>query len=297
MNFNIRKYNIVICFTIVLICLAVVFSSVDFSSKLKDPTKIDADVINADSNNQDPENNNSNSDTNSLGMPKLTNINNNMAYLLNALDILEKYDYNLTISSTIEGKSGNFGGTQKLVSKIYKLKDESYIVTDADGSQIPLGYGETYTEYTKLTNSSVSIKRKGGSAKTQKLTDYLSVRGVRPDTLPFVLNSKTVKISPKNDPTKTYLELTLTLTTNAYKDYLKQLEANGGEGSNPSIDSITLTLKINKTYGYIISATSKENYSISRNGMRATTNATVVYSFNYFGDFSSEIDKIKTQFN
>ena len=91
MGFNIKKYNIVICFTIVLICLTVVFSSVDFSSKLKDPTQLDAGSINADTEDPGIEGNDSSSaNTNSLGMLKLGNLSN-VGYLLNAIDMLEKY--------------------------------------------------------------------------------------------------------------------------------------------------------------------------------------------------------------
>ena len=296
MGFNIKKYNIVICFTIVLICLTVVFSSVDFSSKLKDPTQLDAGSINADTEEPGLEDNNSSStNANSLGMPKLSNLSN-IGYLLNAIEMLEKYDYGLTVSSTIEGKSMGVTGIQSLTSYIYKCGDTSYVYTDADGSKIPMGYGETYKEYMKINDSEISIKRDGSSIKTQNLTSYLSTHGERPDKLPFTLNSDTVKMTAKNNPSETYIELTLTLKPEAWTNYLLQLKANGGDGSNPKINSITLTLKINKTYGYLISVNSEESYNITRSGMTASTSAKVNYSFKYSNDNTSSIEEINNQF-
>ena len=296
MGFNIKKYNIVICFTIVLICLTVVFSSVDFSSKLKEPTQLDAGSINADTEDPGIEGNDSSSaNTNSLGMPKLGNLSN-VGYLLNAIDMLEKYDYGLTVSSKIEGTSMSVTGTQYLKSYVYKCGDTSYVYTNADGSQIPMGYGETYKEYMKINDSEISIKRDGSSIKTQNLTSYLSTHGERPDKLPFILNSDTVKMTAKNNPSETYIELTLTLKPEAWKNYLLQLKANGGDGSNPKISSITLTLKINKTYGYLISVNSEENYNITRSGIAASTSATVNYSFKYSNDNTSSIEEINNQF-
>ena len=73
------------------------------------------------------------------------------------------------------------------------------------------------------------------------------------------------------------------------------MEKTGGEGSNPKMSSITLTIRIDKSYGTIKSISAVENYTINRMGMEATAKSTLSFGFTYCQDYSSQIEKIETE--
>lgn len=311
MVFNKRKFNVIMCFTLVLICLAVVFSTVDVSSlqSMDDPDQSYAEPDNPNGGDEptDPTTPTDPSDEDEIpeedeGKFQKLNVTftNGWVALNYALGLLEDNDYKITFSQQIEAKDTTFNqtGTQKINKEIYNFGGIGYVKAIADGSDIPLGMGENYTDYIVVNSSSVDYKRDGGNLTTSSIDDYLAKYGYLPNGIPYTLNMSTASLSfnivrPKNG--SAYYELNLTLNSKAWAGYLVGLEATGGEGSNPQMQSIVLTIRIDKDYGYITSLTATEKYTIKRASFTANSNSTVMMQFSYYGDFQSKADEIKSQ--
>lgn len=299
MSFSKKKFNIIVCITLALISIVVAFSTIDFSSP-KHNTSIDqADAEtgddNKDGNNEKPgsDENTNQGKTDQEGMVKTNPSFTSGAQALSyALDMLNKYDHRITKSQAVDAKAGSIGGVQKLNEWIYNVGGNSYIKTVADGSAVPAGQGETYTEFKKIEGSNIAIKRNG--LTTQTTAQYLSVYGVLPNTVPYDMKAaiKTIPLL-KDDPGKSYYTVSVTLNASCWKNYVKCMTATGG--SAPSMKSITLTVKIDKSYGTISSVSAVENYNISRGGFNAEATATVSYVFDYSGNYSSAISAIESQ--
>ena len=297
------------CFTLVLICLAVVFSTVDVSSlqSMDDPDQSYAEPDNPNGGDEptdpttptDPSDEIPEEDEGKFQKLNVT-FTNGWVALNYALGLLEDNDYKITFSQQIEAKDTTFnqGGIQKINKEIYNVGGIGYVKTVADGSDIPLGMGENYTDYIVVNSSSVDYKRDGGNLTTSSIDDYLAKYGYLPNGIPYTLNMSTASLSfnivrPKNG--SAYYELNLTLNSKAWAGYLVGLEATGGEGSNPQMQSIVLTIRIDKDYGYITSLTATEKYTIKRASFTANSNSTVMMQFSYYGDFQSKADEIKSQ--
>lgn len=292
MEFESKKFNFIIISILVLICVVIVFCSVDI--KTNDNEQMGQ--IDADNNFDNSEENNDNmqGESEDIGMPELPGQLNGKSQLIYALDLLNKYNYKVDITQSIYGESGGFGGTQQLKFSSYYIDNIYYGKIVADGSDIPLGKGETYTMYYKYDDNYITIN-KNNSLNTGMINDYLNYNGVMPGQIPY--NFDKITTSVLNDPNASYYEISLTLNSSNWDNYLRYLSANGGTGSNPKINSINLTLKINKKYGYIISISCMEKYEISRSGFRASTTATINYKFTYGNNFEQEINDIKGKLN
>ncbi len=291
MEFESKKFNFIIVSILILICVVVVFCSVDIKSIDNGQMgQIDADNDNIQDNDDEIQIDN----TEEIGMPELPGQLNGKAQLVYALDLLNKYNYKVDISQSIYGEAGGFGGTQLLKFSSYYINNVYYGKIVADGSDIPLGKGETYTMYYKYDDEYITVN-KNDNLNTGVINDYLNYNGVMPGQIPYNFEGTTTSVL--NDPNASYYEISLTLNSDNWNNYLKYLSANGGTGSNPKINSVNLTLKINKKYGYIISISCTEKYEISRSGFRAKTTATINYKFTYGNNFEKEINEIKLKLN
>lgn len=298
MGFSKKKFNIFLCLTLVLISVVVACSTIDFSTPNQDISIDQADAeINpgtSDQTGSGSSNEGSNSTSNANGLQKVNQSFSSGAQALSyALGLLNKYDYRMIKKQAVDAKAGSIGGIQKVDEWIYNVGGKAYVKSVADGSDVPAGQGENYVEYKKIDGSNITIKRNGLSS--QPVSQYLSVYGVMPNVLPYDMNAavKTVPLL-KDDPSKSYYVLTVSLNSSCWKEYVKNLTASNG-GSGPSMKSISLSIKIDKTYGCINSITATENYEISRGGFAANAVGTISYVFDYAGNYGSAISAIENQ--
>lgn len=306
MVFNKKRFNIIVCLTLALICMAVVFSTIDYSAinGSKDPDQSYADNEDSDQTNpSDPSGNNpDNPSNNESDMPKLDSIITNGWTVFNyAMEILEKYDHRIICNQTIDAKDTTFnqGGIQKVYKEIYNIGGNSYVKVVADGSGVPLNMGENYTDYIVVNQNKIETKRDDNNSVNYSLNDYLAKFGILPNEIPYNLNKDSAKLNMnivKPTSGAAYYELTLTLSSSAWQGYLKSLSANGGAGSNPKINSIAITMKVNLNYGYLMSLTATENYTINRAGFTAVSNSNLTMAFTYSSNFENEIEEIKSKF-
>lgn len=301
MEFNKRKFNIIVAFTICLMCFIVGFSSLAIVTM--DNNEI-IDNTNAESGNEDNEGKEDLpedlSDDTSSGteVPVKTDIktapifNSSKKYVcLNyALSNLSKYSYKTTLTQNVISA----GQTQKITKYIYVCGEKSYSKTISSGYYNFKDYGYVESE------TSIKTKRDNGSVNTTSYANYITEYGFSLDQLPYVLNQSTCTIDKFNDDKLLdYYELSITLKDSAYKDYLVAIEANAPGQNNPKVSSISLTLIIDKEYGIIKSIKAKENYkiTISIAGISGEVScaSTVAYRFDYKNySNSSDVKEIKT---
>lgn len=304
MVFNSKKFNIFAGFTLILIAVIVGISVMGVSMVEKDVvTQVEGSTSEGDTTlNQDettseeviPEDE---TKVEEAGLKKLTSyFSNSWQALMYSLNLLE--DYNHSISSTQMVEAGTMGitGVQKINKNIYNVDGKSYIKAVADGSKVPMNYGENYTEFAVIDETTIGIKRIGGDAISQSLTSYENEYGIIPNALPYLLNKTTIEklSSLSNNPDLSYYEITATLNAKAWNGYLKSIAKSGGEGSNPKMASIVLKIKIDKTYGTIKSVTATETYTINRMGMTADAVSNINYNFTYCQDYSVKVAEIES---
>ena len=169
-----------------------------------------------------------------------------------------------------------------------------YVKAEADGSDVPMNQGETYVEYAKIEGSNITTKRVGESLTTQSTNSYKQKYGILPSDIPYEIDLKSLS-SLKNSPQSKYYEIDETLTAGEFSKYKKNITVTGG--SAPREMSITLKIKINKTYGYLESITATETYKIERAGFEASATSNISIKFKYSGIKTSAIEEIKSQLN
>ena len=305
MNFSNKKFNIIVCFTIALICLAVVFSSVEFdavangSNSPSDSIVGDGALAEPENPSEKPDGSENNSQENEENMPSLgVTITNGWTVFNYAMELLEKYDHRIEYRQTIKAETLGITAVQKINKNIYNVDGKAYVKVFNDGSGVPMNMGVTYNEYLVVNGDSVALRREGQNLNNYTMEEYLKKFGVKINQIPYDINQNSAKLSMRIVRPSfgaSYYELTFTLNSLAWKGYTKNLEANGGPGSNPKVNSITATLKINLKYGYIMSLSAQENYTISSSGFVADTNTTTILNFTYSSNYITEIDEIKSK--
>ena len=312
MIFNKKKYNIMVVITLTLICLATIFLTVDYSSIqiTKDPDQSYAedeqpgeDIGNEEQDKpSEPVEDEKENENEEDKFEKLNvSFNNGWSALNYALNLLNKYDYKIQLTQTINAKDTTFGqgGIQRISKEIYNVGGVGYIKSVADGSDVPLGMGENYTDYIVVNQTSVLTKRENGQTENYSVEGYLEKYGYLPNGLPYIINRNSAQlylsvINPK-DVGSSYYKLDITLNSKAWEGYLTNLEATGGSESNPQIKSIKVTIKIDKTYGCITSITATETYTIKRAGFTANVTSEIAMSYKYFGNYETATEEIKSK--
>lgn len=298
------------CLTLVLVCLAVVLTSVGQSAvERQDPSKINAEteaeedwggessvdeVVPSDDFEKSEEGKEQAQESQTQKAPNFSNGVQALAY---ALSQLEQNSYSIKYSQTVVGESIGVKGTQRINREIYNENGVSYIKAVADGSEIPMGLGETYTEFYYIDSSNV-VKNRDGKILTETKSAYVSKYGILLSEIPYNLNAVSSKNITFNKNIKaSYYTITINLPQCAWGNYLKYIGAVGGEGCNPQMESIKLTIKIDKEYGVIKQINADEKYTIQRGGLSANTTSTVQMKFSYNKDNSTQIGEIKENFN
>lgn len=286
MEFNRRKFNIIVVFTVCLICVVFAFSAIDFSAigninnTIADSTVDDyddEDILEEDT-----------SEQGTLELAPTFTAKTKWQALNYALSNLNKYDYKMTLKQSVVGKAVGISGTQNIDKTLYRASGNYY------SKVISKGIGPNFTDYvyTDAETSVIINKDKTGNVETN-YNNYSSKYGLTPEMLAYDINPATATIDQfdYNHPIKrTQYVLTITLNSNACVNYLKSIEANAGSGSNPQFTApIILTVRIDMKYGRIVSMVAKEKYDINQMGVRAKCDYTATYSFKY-GDLSNEAE-------
>lgn len=284
MEFNKRKFNIFVIFTICLICVVVAFSAIDFSSAGNVDTISDAiaDKNENLSDEVDPEEKEI-IEQEVKDAPIFT-VNQKWQCLNYALNNFSKYDYRLIWSQDVKN---SFNIEQNITRHAYKISGKYYVKLFAVGF-------ENYTKYFYVDSASAIIKN-GGSPQNFSYNAYKNDWGCGIHQMPFVINQSTCKI--KNfisDPFKDYYELQIEMiidqNANWYKDYIVLMKKSSSNARDPIIYSIGLTIKIDKKLGTIKTIIAKENYSIAVPVLgRANCVSIVTLSFTYNNYASSNI--------
>lgn len=283
MEFNKRKFNIVVVFTVCLICLVVVFASVDFSA-VSDSDSISNTT--ADSEEEIVQETEEDVIVEEVKTDKVPSISAKTQWqcLNYAANLLSKTNYKLTWTQSINAvaKIGGIEVKQAISKTVFKAGDKSYTKLTSSG------YGEyNFTDYGYVSaETSVIINRNKSSNNVYNYNNYISEFGFTPAQLPYVLNQSTCKITKiLNDAMVDYYTLEVTINEKGYENYLKSIGKTAGEGSNPKINSLNLSIKISKEYGRITSIVAREKYEISVMG-GASCDSTVRIAISY-GNYSN----------
>lgn len=287
MELNKRKFNIIVIFTVCLMCTVFVFSAIDFSS-LTDIGLPHADSEFGDEADYDEETDdleNEMEEGNTVEAAPIFTAKTKWNALNFALSNLNKYDYKMTLKQTVAGQALGISGKQSIDKVLYKTSGNYYSKIIAKGS------GPNFIDYS-FTDADTSIitNRNNGNNIASSYDSYLAKYGLSPDRLTYEISAATATIDSfdYDHPIKRkYYVLKVTLKPQAYAKYLKYMEINAGSGSNPEMKAITLTIKIDIKYGRISSIAAQEDYKINQMGVRATCDSKVTYTFKY-GDYSSE---------
>lgn len=308
MVFNKKKFNFLVVLTVLLIAVVFGFSAIGVLAVEKDSlaqvegeedqtgnegtTDVEEDFGNSeessgDTTNQDGEEN----ATQETQFKEVATFRTAKAALACALGLLKTNNYTIDFEQSVVAGAAGINGTQKISKDIYVIDGVAYVKSVADGKDVPMNYGENYTEYVKVDANNIIINR-DGAMSTQSASSYSSTYGLLPNEIPYQFDlSASASFGKKTN----YYEIVKTLTPKEYSKYKKSLAINGGEGSDPKISSIEVTIRINKTYGYIESITATEKYTIKRAGMEASATSKISMKFSYSTVNLSKIEEIENK--
>lgn len=289
MEFNKRKFNIIVTLTICLICIVVVFASADFSAVTNvNPTTSEAEEQQTGEENESGEE----QESSTLPSKKLPIFTNGWTAYNYALEQHKKLDSKIAITQSVIAAAPVVGDvTQNISKQIYCVGGVYYVKLTTTCAN---SFGENYVEYYVVSNGSISTKRDGGNIFNSTTKEYISANGVLPSEIPYLINVSTATLEFSNKSSESTYKLTFTLKESGYKNYLKNVGVTAGDGSNPAFTSpVKVVVRINKTTGRFASMSTVETYEISRMGFRidCTTNNKMI--FTYSGDNSTAVNEIK----
>ncbi len=284
MEINKRKFNIIVIFTVCLICLVVVFSSIDFTSA----GNIDTinDTIADEGETEVPEVDDETEVVEEQEIPaaqKFT-VNTKWQCLYSALNNLKKYDYYMSWHQEIPNPLND-----QIVDKyLYKIENKNYIKI------ISKGY-ETFNEFGYSDETAVILYR--NEKKLFTYSNYISEYGVAIAGIPYLLNNDTATIDNfTSDPLKDYYQLEVAVKPSGSKDYLKCMQKNSSAVKDPVMNSLTLTIKIDKKTCTINSVSAIEKYTVTSPIGPFNCTSKVIMTFKYKSYASSSaVAEIKTK--
>lgn len=281
MEFNKRKFNIIVIFTVCLICFIVVFTAVDFSSA------INTDLIpntSADSEEEKPLEKNPEEEivpTEIESAPIFT-ARQKWQCLNYALNNLEKYDYRMMWNQKVP----NAVNDQIIEKSIYKTSGKYYIKIAASGY-------ESFKNFAYV-DAATAVLNFNGNKTTLSYSDYSSAWGRGFHQLPYSLMQPLCEITKfDSDPLKDYYTLDVSISSAQFADYAKLMTKISPKAKDPQIESINLSIKIDKESGTIKSMRIIEIYSIFYI-VRVPCVSTINLFFTY-GNFSASdaVNEIK----
>ncbi len=307
MKLSVKKLHVFVAIIMAVICITVGLSLADFNSIIG---KADADTnapIEDDFDygiSDDPTGGNSSGSSSSGGnSSKLVFTNAWQAYNY-ALAMEKKHKNYREYLWTVHGDAESFPVTIDYTGKrkIYDNLSEIYVVNgvetiiDVGNLGINIGAGKTFTSYTcfDLANGFVQISPTNIHSMKEEYEKYR----ITTYEIPYVINSSTAKAYLKDDPSKRYYELDMTLNSKAWGTYQEVLkDVIGNVEGLPKIQSIDIVIKIDKTTGRFISFDSTEKYSLvyNYNGIKASVAASgkVFVKYNYNKDISGNVAEMR----
>ena len=324
MQYNKRKFNFIIFFTIFLICLTVGLGTADFDSMLssdaerddiiievedsenKEDANIEEDNTNDDNTNLPTIDNNENT-LNYQNIPKLTTTFNNAWVAWNYAINIDKsfkssvdYDQIINVSAIdgiVKAKSTIDREIYNQLTKIY-VKNSPETLVEALSFEVKKTVG--YNFYNCFDMIEQKVFRKDQSVLT--FDEYLEGNKCFTFDLPYVINKNTVSsISLINNYKKSYYEINMTLNSKSWDKYSQSIKAGIGLKEEPEIQEIVLTVKINKEYGTLISLQAKEKYKevYTYDGIdiNCDGNGMLYMEWDYFNPFDDKAEKIKEVIN
>lgn len=289
MEYNRRKFNIIVVFTLCLICFVVVFSSVDFSSAEKigvvDSTSAEPEEEYIEDEQEEGEE----SEEVNVKVPKF---NTSWQCLLYSIDMLNKANYRIITTQTVVGEV--YG-----ISKVQTVNNSLYVCSDGIYTKLIGSGAKSLSEFAYGDGTAITTKRDGKISK-YTYASYKATVGVNLGGLSYYIyrdeKTSTASVTDKSRPIDTYYTIQATLFQSALVDYLKVMDFNAGGGSNPEILSSSLTFKIDKKTARIKSITSSEVYKITQFGFRPTCTSTATSLFSYKDYAGSDVvNEIKSQ--
>lgn len=307
MKLSIKKLNGYVAFILAVICITVGLSLIDFNALIsktdaeENQTTIDDD-LNNDKNQEDYDDELPNQGGTTLPT-KLVFENAWQAYNY-ALEMEKKSKSYREYLWTVHGDAEKFPVTIDYTGKrkIYDNLTEIYVINgvqtviDVGNLGINIGAGKTFTSYTcfDMVNQMVQL----APDRRHSLQEDIDRYKITTYQIPYIINKNTAKAYLKDDPTKKYYEIQMTLNSKAWGTYQSVLKDVVGDVEGlPKISSITIVIKINKTTGRFISFDSTENYSLvyNYNGIKANINAKgkVFIKYNYTKDISKDVSDMR----
>lgn len=286
MKFNKRKFNLILCFVMALICVTVAFSSVAIENPLNrinaenESEDNSSDIIEEDkiTQNGGSEGSNASQESNKVESgddettvsidkaPKFKNVWEAYYYALEKDEVISSYQtYEQTVHAEANGYpvTVDFKTTRKIYDQITNISVINSVCTNIDIGNLGVNItdGKTFTSYCNFDVANQTVheahhyERSIESAKQ----DYVMLTYEVP---PYIINEKTATASMANAPKKNYYELTFVLKSSAWQNYRYTLQNSIGDNCTqlPTINSITIKVKIDKTYGTFMSFEMTENF-------------------------------------
>lgn len=288
MEFNKKKFNIMVVFTVCLIFLVVIFSALDLTGLTMPEEIVDTDADSGDV--TGGENNNENEGQEEPKLDKVPTFTANQKWILlsYAFDKLNTYDYKVVWIQSVTSA----GITQKIDKYLYCVGDQSYVKAISAG--LPMA---SFTEFTYIDGKTRILKSRGGAEPTVWNYDAFYKRyGIDAKELPYIFNQSSCTVDKFiNDPLKNYYELDITLNPVGYQKYLSVIQENG-MGSIPEMVYDKMTIRIDKKYGTVTSMVIKEKYILRGSplgDLDCDSSITVMFDYTYDSSWENGIKECK----
>ncbi|MDD4111038.1 MAG: hypothetical protein PHS54_05790 [Clostridia bacterium] len=252
MEFNKRKFNIIVAFTVCLIFLVVIFSAMDLTGinmpeEITSPTAENGDPIIGGEEEEGEE-------QGEIVLDEAPTFTAQQKWILlsYAMDKLNNTDYKMYWNQTIVGSSFGVSVTQKVDKWLYCVGDQSYVKANTAGLK-------NFTEYTYIDGKKQIMKIGGDRTGTFNYDAYIKEYGMDAKELPYTFGQSTCTIDKfVNDPLKDYYQLEITLNPTAYQKYVKVIKDTSG--GTAEFTYIKIKLVIDKQYAIVKSMAVKEKY-------------------------------------
>lgn len=315
MKFNKKKFNFIVCFVLILISAAVAFAGI--SSNVG---KISADnealefpmddlfdsSIGDETSNEDSTNNEESSGSQN-GSGQSSTVEN--AKTLKFTNAWEAYYYALDLSKTtpcyevntqtIKAESTSlpvkvfFKETKYVANKLSEVALVNVGATVFDVSIITIEPDGPYTTYAYY-----NFDKQYGSTHREYMLTMDQIREKEPILqyeIPYVLNEQTADAQISCPPKKDYYEIKMTLKPSSWKNYKKTLmkALEGYCKEEPTVNSATITIRIDKKTGLFKSYQSNESFigTVSYESLNAEVEGTGCKTIQYYYN-SEKIERI-----
>lgn len=293
MKFNKRKFNLIVCFVMVLICVTVAFSSIAVEKSVTSGINAEENQENVDNfdkeentqdnkdcgnssttDNSETDDSNNESEVKEIGKaPSFSNAWAVYYYALEKDKVIPSYQiYSQKVHAEASGYpvTVDFSTKRNIFDQITNISVINAVSTviDLGNLGINVNDGKNWTSYSYFDLEKETFNEVGNYELT-----FAEGRKKYPmfvwEVPCYEINESTATARLSNPPKLDYYEVTFVLKSNAWQGYRNTLKESIGRNCKqlPNIQSITIKVKINKTYGTFMSFEMVENF-------------TAIYSYN-----------------